>query len=114
MTRRTKTASTIIETIQHVNYVEKGSVAGQKRDISTLTLKNGEVIEKQKSEVYGAETQRLLPTDLGRVTNDYLVEHFPQIMSYDFTAQEDYTSSSSCHLTPPRPQSLMSASVDPA
>ena len=86
---RPSTYATIIETIQHVNYVEKGSVAGQKRDISTLTLKNGEVIEKQKSEVYGAETQRLLPTDLGRVTNDYLVEHFPQIMSYDFTAQEE-------------------------
>ena len=86
---RPSTYATIIETIQHVKYVEKGSVAGQKRETAILTLKNGEVTERQKTELYGAETQRLLPTDLGRVTNDYLVEHFPQILSYDFTAQEE-------------------------
>lgn len=86
---RPSTYATIIETIQHVKYVEKGSVPGQKRETTILTLKNGEVTERQKTELYGAETQRLLPTDLGRVTNDYLVEHFPQILSYDFTAQEE-------------------------
>ena len=86
---RPSTYATIIDTIQNVKYVEKGSVAGQKRDISVLTLKNGMVIEKQKSEIYGAESQRFLPTDLGRITNDYLVAHFPQILSYDFTAHEE-------------------------
>ena len=39
--------------------------------------------------MYGTETQRLLPTDLGRITNDFLVEHFPSILSYDFTASEE-------------------------
>ena len=86
---RPSTYATIIETIQKVNYVERGSVTGQKRDIAILTLKNGMVLEKQKTEMYGAEMQRLLPTDLGRVTNDFLVEHFPSILSYDFTAHEE-------------------------
>ncbi len=86
---RPSTYATIIETIQHVKYVERGSVAGQKRDTSVLTLKNGMVTEKQKTEMYGADAQRLLPTDLGRITNDFLVEHFPSILSYDFTAHEE-------------------------
>ena len=86
---RPSTYATIIETIQNVKYVEKGSVAGQKRDTTILTLKNGEVTEHQKAEIYGAETQRLLPTDLGRITNDFLVAHFPQILSYDFTAHSE-------------------------
>ena len=86
---RPSTYATIIETIQKVKYVERGSVAGQKRDVSTLTLRNGMVQEKQKSEQYGADNQKLLPTDLGRITNDFLVEHFPSILSYDFTAHEE-------------------------
>ena len=86
---RPSTYATIIDTIQHVKYVEKGSVPGVKRDVSILTLKNGMVIEKQKSELYGADNQRFLPTDLGRITNDFLVEHFPAILSYDFTAHEE-------------------------
>ena len=86
---RPSTYATIIETIQHVKYVEKGSVPGVKRDIAILTLKNGMVNEHTKSEMYGAETQRLMPTDLGVITNDFLVKHFPSILSYDFTAHEE-------------------------
>ena len=86
---RPSTYATIIETIQKVKYVEKGAVAGQKRDTAVLTLKNGMVTERQKSEMYGAETQRFLPTDLGYITNDFLVAHFPSILSYDFTAHEE-------------------------
>ena len=86
---RPSTYATIIDTIQHVKYVEKGSVPGVKRDVAILTLKNGMVVEKQKSELYGADNQRFLPTDLGRITNDFLVEHFPSILSYDFTAHEE-------------------------
>ena len=86
---RPSTYATIIETIQHVKYVEKGSVSGTKREATILTLKNGEISEKQKTELYGAETQRFLPTDLGRITNDFLVAHFPEILNYDFTAHEE-------------------------
>ncbi len=86
---RPSTYATIIETIQHVKYVEKGSIAGQKRDTTILTLKNGEITEHTKSELYGAETQRLIPTDLGLITNDFLVAHFPTILNYNFTANEE-------------------------
>ncbi len=86
---RPSTYATIIETIQKVNYVERGSVTGVKRESTVLSLKNGVVTERQKTEMYGAESQRLLPTDLGRITNDFLVENFPSILSYDFTAHEE-------------------------
>ena len=86
---RPSTYATIIETIQNVKYVERGSVAGQKRDTAILTWKNGQITERKKSEMYGADAQRLLPTDLGRITNDFLVAHFPSILSYDFTAHEE-------------------------
>ena len=86
---RPSTYATIIETIQNVKYVEKGNITGQKRDNAILTLKNGVVLEHSKSEMYGAETQRLIPTDLGIVTNDFLVDNFPSILSYDFTAHEE-------------------------
>lgn len=86
---RPSTYATIIETIQTRKYVERGNVTGQKRDYTILTLKNGKITEKQKQETYGADQQKLLPTDLGRITTDFLVSQFPDILSYDFTAHEE-------------------------
>ena len=86
---RPSTYATIIETIQARDYVRRGNVTGSKRSYTTLTLKNGVIAEKKQQENVGAESQRLLPTDLGRLTNDFLVEQFPAILSYDFTAKEE-------------------------
>lgn len=86
---RPSTYATIIETIQSRKYVERGSVTGQKRDCTIITLKGGKMAEKQKQEMVGADNQKLLPTDLGRITNDFLVAQFPDILSYDFTANEE-------------------------
>ena len=86
---RPSTYATIIETIQARDYVQRGNVAGHKRSYNTLTLKNGVIAEKKQQENVGAESQRLIPTDLGRITNDFLVEQFPAILSYDFTAKEE-------------------------
>lgn len=86
---RPSTYATIIETIQTRKYVERGSVLGKKREYNLLSLKSGKITDKQKQEVYGSDLQKLLPTDLGRMTNDFLVEQFPFILSYDFTANEE-------------------------
>lgn len=86
---RPSTYQTIVETIKQRKYVVIGSKTGQKRDFTTITLKNGKLTEKTKSETYGADSQKLMPTDLGFITNDFLVEQFPDILNYDFTAEEE-------------------------
>lgn len=86
---RPSTYATIIETIQSRKYVERGSVAGHKRDYNILTLRQNRISDRTKSEMYGIDLQKLIPTDLGRVTNDFLVAQFPEILSYDFTANEE-------------------------
>ena len=86
---RPSTYATVIETIQSRGYVERGNVEGTTREYNILTLKQGKIADKTKTENVGAETGRLLPTDLGRITNDFLVDQFPAILSYDFTAREE-------------------------
>jgi DNA topoisomerase-1 len=86
---RPSTYATVIETIQSRGYVQRGNVEGAAREYNILTLKNGKIADKNKTENVGAETNRLLPTDLGRITNDFLVDQFPAILSYDFTAREE-------------------------
>jgi DNA topoisomerase-1 len=86
---RPSTYATIIETIQNRHYVERGNVQGRKRDYNVLTLKSGHLSDRTRTETYGHDTQKLLPTDLGRITNDFLVAQFPDILSYDFTAKEE-------------------------
>ena len=86
---RPSTYATVIETIQSRGYVERGNVEGVAREYNILTLKQGKITDKTKNENVGAETGRLLPTDLGRITNDFLVDQFPAILSYDFTAREE-------------------------
>lgn len=86
---RPSTYATIIETIQSRNYVIKGNKNGQQREVHILSIKNGKFSDKVKQESYGQEVNKLLPTDLGRMTNDFLVEQFPDILDYSFTAKEE-------------------------
>ena len=86
---RPSTYATVIETIQSRNYVERGAVEGTKRSFNILTLANGKITDKNKTEIVGADSGKLLPTDLGRITNDFLVDQFPTILSYDFTAHSE-------------------------
>jgi len=86
---RPSTYATIIETIQTRNYVAKRNIAGQARQVNVISIKDGVFTDQKKEEVYGQDTSKLVPTDLGRMTNDFLVAQFPEILSYDFTAKEE-------------------------
>jgi DNA topoisomerase-1 len=86
---RPSTYATVIETIQSRGYVERGNVGGTSREYNVLTLSKNKIKDILKTDHVGAETGRLLPTDLGRITNDFLVDQFPAILSYDFTAREE-------------------------
>ena len=84
---RPSTYAPIISTIQERKYVEKGEDKGQKRDYEVMTLKNGQIAAGKKSELFGVEKGKLIPTDIGMVVNDFLVKYFPAIMDYNFTAK---------------------------
>ena len=85
---RPSTYSPIISTIQQRKYVEKGNREGTPREYTILALqKSGKIKETQKQEIAGTEKGKLVPTDIGMVVNDYLMEEFPEIMDYNFTAK---------------------------
>ena len=84
---RPSTYAPTIQTIQNRGYVERADREGQHRNYTVLTLKDGAVKRAVKSEVYGADKGKLLPTDVGIVVNDFLVNQFPNIVDYNFTAR---------------------------
>ena len=83
---RPSTYAPTISTIQNRKYVEKGDRPVLKRNFNELKLKAGKITDSQKTENYGAEKAKLFPEDIGLVVNDFLMEHFPDIMDYNFTA----------------------------
>lgn len=83
---RPSTYAPTISTIQNRDYVEKGEKTGEKHRICTLSLSGGIIKESFKTESYGSEKNKLIPTDVGMVVNDFLQEYFPDIMDYNFTA----------------------------
>ena len=85
---RPSTYAPTISTIQQREYVQKGDKKGEKRNYKQFTLKAGKDIkESEKNEIVGNEKGKLLPTDIGTVVNDFLVNNFENIVSYDFTAE---------------------------
>jgi len=84
---RPSTYAPTIGTIQQREYVLREDIEGSKRECDMLRLENGSIKEQTVTEVYGTEKSKLVPTDIGMVVNDFLIEYFPDIMNYNFTAQ---------------------------
>ncbi len=84
---RPSTYAPTISTIQNRNYVEKGTVEGTERKYAQLSLENGEIIDRQLSEKVGSDKGKLIPTDIGMIVTDFLVNHFESILDYNFTAK---------------------------
>ena len=83
---RPSTYAPTISTIQNRDYIVKEDTPSMERTINVLKLKKGKLTDKMTSETYGSEKASLKPTDVGVVVNDYLIDYFPQVLDYNFTA----------------------------
>jgi DNA topoisomerase I len=84
---RPSTYAPTISTIQQRGYVQKGKDAGETRKVVHLSLENETISKSQVVENYGSQKGKLLPSSLGMVVNDFLLDHFKEILDYNFTAK---------------------------
>ena len=83
---RPSTYAPTIQTIQNREYVVKGDKEGTERQYTVISLSKGKIKETGKIEIVGADRNKLMPTDIGTVVNDFLMEYFPDVLDYNFTA----------------------------
>ncbi len=83
---RPSTYAPIISTIQSRGYVAREDRPGTRRSLTELTLTAGKITRREKSETAGREKAKLFPKDIGMIVNDFLIENFPEILDYNFTA----------------------------
>ncbi|HEX2970561.1 MAG TPA: type I DNA topoisomerase [Bacteroidales bacterium] len=84
---RPSTYAPTISTIQNRGYVTREDRPGEKRQIKILSLSGGKVSASAKTEFAGKEKSKLFPQDIGMIVNDFLMENFPEIVDYNFTAE---------------------------
>ena len=83
---RPSTYAPTVQTIQNREYVVKGDKEGVERAYTVVSLSKGKIKETEKTETVGADRNKLMPTDIGTVVNDFLMEYFPDVLDYNFTA----------------------------
>ena len=84
---RPSTYAPTISTIQKRGYIEKKSLEPKERKVTKWILENGVISKKNELEKYGFEKNKLMPTDIGIVVNDFLTQYFDHILDYNFTAK---------------------------
>ncbi|TXB63906.1 type I DNA topoisomerase [Vicingus serpentipes] len=84
---RPSTYAPTISTIQKRGYIVKENRDGEKRNYTVLTLKNSNISDEVKSEIFGAEKKKMFPSDIGTIVTDFLVENFNKVLDYGFTAR---------------------------
>jgi DNA topoisomerase I len=84
---RPSTYAPTISTVQKRGYVVKESREGEERKYRVLVLKSDKVAQKTETEITGAEKNKLFPTNIAMIVNDFLVEHFSEVTDYSFTAE---------------------------
>ena len=82
---RPSTFSTMISTIQDRKYVEQKDIEGKKKNYSILTLKDFCIEENQKEIKMNSEKNKLIPTQIGFIVNEFLMNNFENIMDFNFT-----------------------------
>lgn len=82
---RPSTYASTINTIQTRGYVERGDLEGVEKEITVLTLEGSKVKDQRSKIMYGRDSNKLFPTDTGKVVTDFLVKYFGEVMDYDFT-----------------------------
>lgn len=83
---RPSTYAPTISTIQKRGYVERGESEGELRSYKLLSLDAGQIKVDEATEKTGSNKGKMIPTDIGRVVTEFLMEHFGQVMDYNFTA----------------------------
>ncbi len=83
---RPSTYAPTISTIQNRGYVEKKDIPVERQETNIITLKKESIKEETKASKTTADKGKLVPTDIGMVVNDFLIENFPRILDYGFTA----------------------------
>ncbi len=84
---RPSTYAPTISTIQRREYVGKGAIEGKDRDYTQITLASNSVNTNILTEKVGSDKGKLIPTDIGKIVNDFLVENFSNILDFSFTAR---------------------------
>ncbi|MDG1046629.1 MAG: type I DNA topoisomerase [Bacteroidia bacterium] len=83
---RPSTYAPTISTVQKRGYVVKDEIEGKSRSYNLLILKDNQIVNEKLTENYGADKNKLHPSDIGRVVTEFLIEHFSEIMDFGFTA----------------------------
>ena len=84
---RPSTYAPTIATIQNRGYIIKDSREGEKVEFKVITLEKNKITEEIEKKTEGSEKNKLYPTDIALITNDFLVTNFAEITNYDFTAK---------------------------